>query len=155
MKVILSWIALLALLISFKPGSEPTDSTPAEERLEGYQQRLKLQQNSLLKNIEVRSIGPTVMSGRVVDIDANPDDPTRFFIAYASGGLWKTETNGISFSPLFDTQASMTIGDIAGCRKWTLSENQSVALCQLDIDKTRFYPYFSVSCRIRLTLRLT
>ncbi len=53
------------------------------------------------------------MSGRVVDISVSPFDPTIFYVAYASGGLWKTTNNGISFSPLFDNQASMTIGDIA------------------------------------------
>jgi photosystem II stability/assembly factor-like uncharacterized protein len=87
--------------------------TPAEERLAGYSKRLEMQQASLLKNVELRSVGPTVMSGRAVDIDANPDDPTHFYIAYASGGLWKTENNGISFLPLFDDQAVLTIGDIA------------------------------------------
>jgi hypothetical protein len=34
-------------------------------------------------------------------------------VAYASGGLWRTCDNGISFTPLFDEEASMTIGDIA------------------------------------------
>ncbi len=53
------------------------------------------------------------MSGRVVDVDVSPNDPTIFYIAYASGGLWKTSNNGISFTSLFDEQASMTIGDIA------------------------------------------
>lgn len=87
--------------------------TPAQQRLDGYTQRLEMQKNSLLKNVELRNVGPTVMSGRAVDIDANPNDPTHFYIAYASGGLWKTENNGISFLPLFDDQAVMTIGDIA------------------------------------------
>ena len=53
------------------------------------------------------------MSGRVDDIDVSPFDPTIFYVAYASGGLWKTINNGQSFSPLFDNQASITIGNIA------------------------------------------
>lgn len=87
--------------------------TPAEKRLLAYEKRRALQERSLLKNVALRSIGPSVMSGRVVDIDANPNDPAHFFVAYASGGLWKTENNGISFTPVFDDQAVMTIGDIA------------------------------------------
>ncbi len=63
--------------------------------------------------IEFRSVGPAVMSGRVVDLEVNPIDPTHFFVAYASGGLWETRNNGQSFSPLFDEEAVMTIGDIA------------------------------------------
>lgn len=53
------------------------------------------------------------MSGRVVDVDVCPDDPTHFYVAYASGGLWVTYNNGQSFEPLFDHEAVMTIGDIA------------------------------------------
>ncbi len=87
--------------------------TPAKDRLDGYQQRLKLQQNSLVNNVPFRNVGPTVMSGRVVDVDVNPNDPTQFYVAYASGGLWRTLNNGISFEPLFDKEAVITIGDIS------------------------------------------
>ena len=52
------------------------------------------------------------MSGRVVDLDVNPSDPTHFYVAYASGGLWETKNNGNSFTSLFDNQMVMTIGDI-------------------------------------------
>jgi hypothetical protein len=43
------------------------------------------------------------MSGRVVDVDVNPDDPTEFYVGYASGGLWYTTNNGQSFVPVFDS----------------------------------------------------
>ena len=88
-------------------------ATKAAERIKAFQQRVKLQKNSLLKNVKLRSVGPTIMSGRVVDIDVSPDDPTYFYVAYASGGLWLTKDNGISFTPIFDNEAVMTIGDIA------------------------------------------
>lgn len=94
-------------------GENPVAATSAEERLEGYTQRGRLLDASLVKNVELRNIGPTVMSGRVVDFDVYEADPSHFYVAYASGGLWKTTNNGISFTPLFDDQASMTIGDIA------------------------------------------
>jgi photosystem II stability/assembly factor-like uncharacterized protein len=88
-------------------------STSASERMAGYEQRKKLDAISLVNNVKFRSIGPTNMSGRVVDLDVNEANPTHFFVAYASGGLWKTENNGMSFTPLFDNEASMTIGEIA------------------------------------------
>lgn len=62
--------------------------------------------------IEAASIGPTIMSGRVTDIAVNPQDPTEFYVAYASGGLWYTNSNGASFSPVGDVLPTMTIGDI-------------------------------------------
>jgi len=87
-------------------------STLSSERLEGYSNRISLVENSIVKNIQFRNIGPTVMSGRVVDFAVNPDDPSHFYVAYASGGLWETKNNGNSFNPIFDNQMVMTIGDI-------------------------------------------
>lgn len=89
------------------------NATSAESRKAGYEIRKKLDINSLVKNVPFKNVGPTVMSGRVVDIDVDPNDPTHFYVAYASGGLWETTNNGISFEPLFDNEMVMTIGDIA------------------------------------------
>ncbi len=68
---------------------------------------------SWLKNVPIKSIGPTIMSGRVVDIEVNPNNPNEFLAAFASGGLWHTNTNGTSFTPLFQNEKVMSIGDIA------------------------------------------
>ncbi|WP_155975655.1 WD40/YVTN/BNR-like repeat-containing protein [Daejeonella oryzae] len=87
--------------------------TSAATVLKGFEQRQKLDQESLVKNLKFKSVGPTVMSGRITDVDVNENDPTEFYAAYASGGLWHTVNNGISFEPVFDQEASMTIGDIA------------------------------------------
>jgi photosystem II stability/assembly factor-like uncharacterized protein len=81
--------------------------------MKAVQQRKALEQNSLVNNIKFRNIGPVTMSGRVVDIEANPEDPTEFYAAYASGGLWYTTNNGQSFDPVFDSEDILTIGDIA------------------------------------------
>lgn len=92
---------------------QTSTATTADDRMAGYKQRRQLEAASLVSNVKFRSVGPTVMSGRVADVDVNNDDPTQFFVAYASGGLWKTENNGLSFKPLFDDEAVMTLGDIA------------------------------------------
>jgi photosystem II stability/assembly factor-like uncharacterized protein len=70
-------------------------------------------QNSLYKNLEFKNIGPTIMSGRVVDVDVNPADPTEMLVAYASGGLWHTTNNGTSFTPIMDNAMTINLGDIA------------------------------------------
>lgn len=87
--------------------------TPAAERLKGLEKRKALESRSTLNHIKFRNIGPTVMSGRVSDIEANPEDPTEFYVAYSSGGLWYTSNNGLSFTPVFDSTDVLTIGDIA------------------------------------------
>ncbi|NUM31606.1 MAG: glycosyl hydrolase [Bacteroidetes bacterium] len=64
-------------------------------------------------NIPFESVGPTIMSGRVTDIEINPNNPIEMFVAYASGGVWYSCNNGQSFKPVFDNQHSITVGDIA------------------------------------------
>jgi len=87
--------------------------TPAAERMKVMEQRKASANKSQLNDIPFRNIGPTIMSGRVVDIDANPDDPTEFYVAYATGGLWHTKNNGQSFVPVMDSLDMLFIGDIA------------------------------------------
>ncbi len=87
--------------------------TPAAERLKKLEQRKALQDRSVINEIRFRNIGPSIMSGRVVDIDANPEDPTEFYVAYATGGLWHTSNNGQSFVPIMDSLDVHFIGDIA------------------------------------------
>ncbi len=71
------------------------------------------QNNSVVKNVPFTNIGPTVMSGRVVDIDVNPDNPTEFYVGYASGGVWHTTNNGTTFVPILDSSQTQNVGDIA------------------------------------------
>ncbi len=73
----------------------------------------KLINNSLINNLPAKNIGPTVMSGRVVDLAVNPNKPSSFYAAFASGGLWFTNNNAQTYQPLFQEEISMTIGDIA------------------------------------------
>lgn len=87
--------------------------TPAAERMQAGEQRRKLEKMSVLNDVRFRNTGPSIMSGRVVDIDANPEDPTEFYVAYATGGLWYTTNNGQSFTPIMDSLDMLFIGDIA------------------------------------------
>ena len=88
-------------------------ATSAQERLKSIDQRKQLLSRSTLNETGFRNIGPSIMSGRVVDIEVNPQDPTEFYVAYASGGLWQTKNNGQSFTSIFDSVDVLTIGDIA------------------------------------------
>lgn len=73
----------------------------------------QLQEQSLFQNISLQNVGPTVMSGRVVDVDVNPENPTEFYVGYASGGLWYSNNNGMSFLPVMDNAPTQNVGDIA------------------------------------------
>ncbi|HSH76344.1 MAG TPA: hypothetical protein VLA09_11720, partial [Longimicrobiales bacterium] len=68
---------------------------------------------ALLSNLEYRSIGPTRQSGRFVDIAVPEGLPYTFYMATASGHLWKTTNNGVTFDVLFEHEAVFSIGAIA------------------------------------------
>jgi len=68
---------------------------------------------SSFTGIAFRGIGPAFTSGRIADIAVNPDNPFEYFIAVASGGVWKTSNGGTTYTPLFDNQSSYSIGCIA------------------------------------------
>jgi photosystem II stability/assembly factor-like uncharacterized protein len=88
-------------------------ATVAADIIAGIQQRKNLDESSPLKNIKFRNIGPSNMSGRVVDVEVNPANPIEFYVAFASGGLWYTNNNGQSLVPVFEKEAAYSIGDIA------------------------------------------
>jgi photosystem II stability/assembly factor-like uncharacterized protein len=70
-------------------------------------------QNTVIKNVPFTNIGPTIMSGRIVDVDVNPNNPIEFYAAYASGGLWYTNNNGTSFTSVTENAPTQNMGDIA------------------------------------------
>lgn len=107
--------ALLLLLLGSLLGAQNTQIpfTPATERISSWEQRKALQANSIAKDLSFRNVGPSVQSGRVTDVAVSPRDPSHFYVAYASGGLWETTNNGTSFHPLFDQEMVMTIGAVA------------------------------------------
>lgn len=103
----------LFIAISLLSLKAQVNQTPASDRIKSIQQRKLAEQRSLLKDIAFRSVGPSLMSGRVTDIEVNETDPTEFYVAYATGGLWHTTNNGHSFTPIFDNEDVIGIGDIA------------------------------------------
>src|SRR5664279_646701 len=62
--------------------------------------------------LHFRSIGPAVTSGRIDDIAVLERDPRIFYIAAATGGLWKTTNNGITLVPVFDSASLASIGAV-------------------------------------------
>jgi hypothetical protein len=90
-----------------------TASSPTNAELRFSKNREILQKKSFIGGLTFENIGPVVMSGRVTDIEVNPDNHKEFFVAYASGGLWYTDDCGQTFKPLFQNEKVITIGDIA------------------------------------------
>ncbi len=68
---------------------------------------------NLLKFFRYRELGPAVQGSRILDIEAPLDKSNTFYVSFATGGLWKTENNGTTFTSLFDHQTAPAIGDFA------------------------------------------
>src|SRR5205085_5393301 len=62
--------------------------------------------------LRFRSIGPAFTSGRVIGFAVEPNNPSHYFVASASGGVWKTINNGNTWTPVFDREGSYSIGCI-------------------------------------------
>ena len=109
MKKILSLFFGLASIALF--AQQP--ATSAANVQQGLQQKDQLVQNSIVKNLPFTNVGPTVMSGRVVDFAVNPKNPTEFYVGYASGGVWHTKNNGTTFDPILDNSPTQNVGSLA------------------------------------------
>ncbi len=65
-----------------------------------------------LAGLTFRGIGPAVTSGRIVDIAVDPTQPKTYYLAVASGGVWKTSNAGTTWTPVFDDQGSYSTGTV-------------------------------------------
>jgi photosystem II stability/assembly factor-like uncharacterized protein len=92
---IVLWLFVLSFCVFAPAQSEPS-------RLE-----------EALSNLSWRSIGPAIMGGRISDVEGVPGDPNTVYVATASGGIFKTTDGGMSWTPIFDRQNTISVGDIA------------------------------------------
>ena len=69
--------------------------------------------DAFIEGINIRHIGPGAMSGRVTTIDVERNRPEVMYVGTASGGLWRSETAGVEWEPLFDDQPTQSIGAVA------------------------------------------
>ncbi|MEM8993315.1 MAG: glycosyl hydrolase [Acidobacteriota bacterium] len=97
-------VMMLALVAALLPlGAAAKEAKPADEN----DSKMVA---STFSGLELRSIGPALMSGRIADVAIDPRDQSVWYVAVGSGGVWKTETAGTTWTSLFDGQPSYSIG---------------------------------------------
>src|ERR1035437_4608180 len=79
-----------------KDNKEKTDTTLSE----------------ILGGLKWRSIGPAFTSGRIADFAINPQNHNEYYVAAASGNIWKTTNNGTTFEPVFENYGAYSLGCI-------------------------------------------
>lgn len=72
----------------------------------------KAMSSATFSAMKMRNIGPAYMSGRIADIAVDQTNPSTWYVAVGSGGVWKTENNGTTWAPIFDKQAVYSTGDV-------------------------------------------
>ena len=92
---------LLALLPALAHSAETLPATPTTKSPFS---------SATFAGIKLREIGPALASGRVIDIAVMPAKPSRWLVAIASGGVWKTENAGTTWTPIFDGEGAYSIG---------------------------------------------
>ena len=108
--------ALLAfcLLTTTAFAQEKPKDKPEDKEKSAAAKKAEAEQNANAKllagALKFRSIGPAFMSGRIGDVAIDPVQPNTWYVAAASGGLWKTTNAGTTFKPIFDNKPSYSMG---------------------------------------------
>ena len=98
---------MIAIALVFNPVqiSAQKKKNNGEEKTEGLDAKQ-------LSGLKWRSIGPAFTSGRVADFAVNPENKSEWYVAVASGNVWKTVNNGNTFKPVFDKYGAYSTGVI-------------------------------------------
>jgi len=97
---------VIAMAVVFSPAElNAQKKSKEEEKTEGID-------SGLLSGLKWRSIGPALTSGRVADFAVNPENQSEWYVAIASGNVWKTVNNGTTFKPVFEKYGSYSTGVI-------------------------------------------
>jgi len=64
------------------------------------------------RNLEFRSIGPSLTTGRLSDVAVDPKNTSVWYVAAGAGNLWKTENRGNTWTPIFETYGSYSLGAV-------------------------------------------
>ena len=89
---------------------EDSNETSDDEGKKEEKKAKPINTGMLAGALKFRSVGPAFMSGRIGDIAIDQENPITWYVAVASGGLWKTSNAGTTFKPIFDSQKSYSIG---------------------------------------------
>ena len=89
---------------------DETKKDDSEKKPQAEKKKKKLDTSMIAGALKFRSVGPAFMSGRIGDIAIDQKNPNTWYVAVASGGVWKTSNAGTTFKPIFDSQKSYSIG---------------------------------------------
>jgi len=93
-------------------GQETSTKSEDEKKSEDENKPKDPMSSPTFSGLKFRSLGPAFTSGRVSGFAVDASNPSHYFVAAASGGVWKTLNNGTTWTPVFDNEGSYSIGAI-------------------------------------------
>lgn len=107
-------VLLMLFLSTILQAAKVSRSTDPGLRLKWYQDHVTMKEQSMFKNLRWQFLGPINVSGRMTDAAVVVPKGKHYtiYVAGASGGVWKTMNEGITWEPVFQHAASTSIGDV-------------------------------------------
>ena len=105
-------LCLLAFALTFSLQAQSKKDKKKKDKVEEEKKPEYFLDKIPMSGLKFRSIGPALTSGRIADIAVHPDNRSVYYVATASGGVWKTVNAGTTYTPIFDGQGSYSIGCI-------------------------------------------
>ena len=62
--------------------------------------------------LKFRSIGPSVIGGRIVSFAVHPENRSIYYVGVGSSGVWKTTNAGTTWDCVFENEGSFSIGSV-------------------------------------------
>ena len=107
----LAGVCFAALCLNVAPilAQQPTSSPQTQPAKPAE----KMTEPLAMSNLNWRSIGPANMGGRVADVEGVAGNPNLVYVATGSGGVFKTTNGGMTWTPIFERENTISVGDIA------------------------------------------
>ena len=110
-------LIFLSLALALAPSLSSAQFDAGETKVVSTLPKSEGELGSILDALTPRSLGPTNMGGRIMDISVFAKNPSTFLVATASGGVWRTVNAGTTFEPIFDKEGSVSMGSVAISQK--------------------------------------
>jgi len=111
---VVALILFVLILSSVVQAGKEDKTTSGAQRQKWYKAHVAMKDQSMFKDLAWQFLGPTNVSGRMTDVAVVAPKGKHYtiYVAGASGGVWKTVNEGVTWDPVFEHAASTSIGDV-------------------------------------------
>lgn len=112
-----SWLFIFAFILysNFAADAQKKPVFSGIDRVQKFKKHTSMKKDTTFSKFHWQYVGPTNISGRCTDVEGISPRGNNYtiWVGSATGGVWKSLNEGVSFEPVFDDQPTASIGDIA------------------------------------------